>query len=89
MQIFKTLGLRGMVAALALLAVMATMFALAPSATTEPATWATDWAGVGVGFGWFVRFFGPGVVFTLALFEIRDCGRRARAEKSNTQEPQQ
>lgn len=89
MQTFKTFGLRGVVAVIALLAVVATGLALAPTATPEPATWATAWASVGVGFGWCVRFMGPGVIFTLALFEIRDCGRRARAKKSNTQEPQQ
>lgn len=88
MQIFKTLGLRGMVAALALLVVAATGLALAPTATAEPASWATAWASVGVGFGWCVRILGPGVIFAVAAIEVIK-RIRPRHGAEQTQEIQQ
>ncbi len=88
MQTFKTFGLRGVVAVLALLAVVATGLALAPTATPEPTTWATAWAGVGVGFGWCVRFLWPGVIFTVAVMVLKRI-QTGGAKKSNTQETKQ
>ena len=87
-QIFKTLGLRGMVAALALLVVAAWGMAAIPSTPVNADLLTGLWVGLWTGFTHCLHFFGPGVVFTLALFEIMVCGRCAR-KKSNTQEPQQ
>ena len=78
-QIFKKLGWRGVGAVIAMFAVVVTGIALAPTAPAGLVRWDTAWAAVGVGFGWCVRFMGPGVIFTVAAIEVIERTRSRHA----------